>query len=123
MVQFLLALFLTSQLNLKEFPLLSGTMSSDQPLPLQLKGSRPHGSTPLALPPKVTIGDFNSFIQSITELLGADNVEVISTKEQIDDGTYMKPTYTHDPHHVMEQDYFLASAIAAPRNVADVQYV
>lgn len=42
---------------------------------------------------------------------------------EIDDGSYMKPNYTHDPHHVLEQDYFLASAIVAPRNVSDVQYV
>lgn len=77
---------------------------------------------PLALPPKLTLGDFNEFIREIIGLVGSKNVEVISSKDQIDDGSYINPTYTHDPHHIMEQDFFLASAIVAPRNVADVQY-
>jgi len=82
-----------------------------------------HKFTPLALPPKVTLADFNKFIQEITTLVGGENVDIITSKDQIDDKSYMDPTYTHDPHHVMEQDYFLASAVVAPRNVSDVQYV
>lgn len=78
---------------------------------------------PLALPPQVDIEAFNKFIIGIINLIGAENVDVISSKDQIDDGSYMKPTYTHDPHHVLPQDHFLASAIVAPRNVSDVQYV
>lgn len=77
---------------------------------------------PLALPPQLTLGDFNQFIQEIIGLVGPKNVEVISSKDQIDDGSYMNPAHTHDPHHIMEQDYFLASAIVAPRNVTDIQY-
>jgi hypothetical protein len=76
---------------------------------------------PLALPPKITDLDFNHFIEKIINLVGSDNVQVITSKDQIDDASYMDPPYTHDPHHVMEQDYFLASAVVAPRNVADVQ--
>jgi hypothetical protein len=82
-----------------------------------------HKFTPLALPPKVTLADFNKFIQDITDLVGDENVDIITSKDQIDDKSYMDPTYTHDPHHVMEQDYFLASAVVAPRDVSDVQYV
>lgn len=82
-----------------------------------------HKFTPLALPPKVTLADFNKFIEEITTLVGVENVDIITSKDQIDDKSYMDPTYTHDPHHVMEQDYFLASAVVAPRNVSDVQYV
>ncbi|KAJ5203156.1 vanillyl-alcohol oxidase [Penicillium cf. viridicatum] len=78
---------------------------------------------PLALPPKLTNGDFNEFIQEIIELVGMENVEVIASKDQIQDGSYMNPRHTHDPHHILEQDYFLASAIVAPRNVADVQAI
>lgn len=78
---------------------------------------------PLVLPPQVNIESFNKFIIGIINLIGAENVDVISSKDQIDDGSYMKPTYTHDPHHVLPQDHFLASAIVAPRNVSDVQYV
>lgn len=76
----------------------------------------------MTLPPKLSLSDFNEFIQDIIRIVGSENVEVISSKDQVVDGSYMKPTHTHDPHHVMDQDYFLASAIVAPRNVADVQY-
>ncbi|KAJ5885737.1 hypothetical protein N7504_011573 [Penicillium tannophilum] len=82
-----------------------------------------HKFTPLALPPKVTLADFNKFIEEITTLVGVENVDIITSKDQIDDKSYMDPTYTHDPHHVMEQDYFLASAVVAPRNVSDVQAI
>jgi hypothetical protein len=77
--------------------------------------------TPLVLPPGSTLDIFNSFIHGITDLVGSENVDVITSKEQIDDGSYENPTYTHDPHHVLEQDYFLASAVVCPRNVSDVQ--
>ncbi|KAJ5360323.1 vanillyl-alcohol oxidase, partial [Penicillium concentricum] len=74
-------------------------------------------------PPKLTNGDFNEFIQEVIEIVGTENVEVITSKDQIEDGSYMNPRHTHDPHHIMEQDYFLASAIVAPRNVADSQAI
>ncbi|KAJ5350618.1 vanillyl-alcohol oxidase [Penicillium brevicompactum] len=78
---------------------------------------------PLVLPPKLTNGDFNEFILDVIELVGAENVEIITSKDQIQDGTYMNPKHSHDPHHILEQDFFLASAIVAPRNVGDVQFI
>ncbi|OQE40368.1 hypothetical protein PENCOP_c006G05427 [Penicillium coprophilum] len=78
---------------------------------------------PLVLPPKSTNGEFNKFIQEVIELVSTENVEVITSKDQIVDGSYMNPRHTHDPHHIMEQEYFLASAIVAPRSVADVQAI
>ncbi|KAL6705435.1 hypothetical protein ACN47E_006700 [Coniothyrium glycines] len=77
---------------------------------------------PLVLPPNVTEKDFRKFISTCRKVTG-ENVEVISKASQIDDGDYMKPNYTHDPHHVLRQDFFLASAVIAPRSVADVQAV
>lgn len=91
-------------------------------MPETYLSAKPLHFRPLALPPKLTLGSFNEFIQEIIGLVGSKNVEVITSKDQIDDGSYMNPTYTHDPHHIMEQDYFLASAIVAPRNVSEVQY-
>lgn len=85
--------------------------------------AKPLRFKPLVLPPKLSLGDFNHFIQEIINHVGEENVEVVTSNDQIDDGSYMHPTHTHDPHHIMEQNYFLASAIVAPRNVADVQYV
>ncbi|KAF7557117.1 hypothetical protein G7Z17_g922 [Cylindrodendrum hubeiense] len=95
-------------------------------IPLILRNSDAASSAthkPLALPPQVDIEAFNKFITGIIKLIGAENVDVISSKDQIDDASYMKPTYTHDPHHVLPQDYFLASAVVAPRNVSDVQAI
>jgi hypothetical protein len=77
---------------------------------------------PLVLPPHVSKDAFNKFISNCREAVG-DNIDVISSAAQIDDGDYMKPNYTHDPHHVLKQDFFLASAVIAPRNVADVQAI
>lgn len=68
------------------------------------------------------MGEFNKFINVIVGLVGIENVEVPVSKDQSRDGSYMNPTHTHDPHHFMEEDHFLASAIVGPHNVGDVQY-
>jgi FAD/FMN-containing dehydrogenase len=77
---------------------------------------------PLVLPPNLSNDVFNKFLTACEDT-GRDNVEVISSTTQIDDGDYMKPNYTHDPHHILKQDFFLASAVIAPRHVADVQTI
>jgi FAD/FMN-containing dehydrogenase len=77
---------------------------------------------PLVLPPNLSNDVFNKFLTACEDI-GRDNVEVISSTTQIDDGDYMKPNYTHDPHHILKQDFFLASAVIAPRHVADVQTI
>ena len=78
---------------------------------------------PAVLPPCVTAEEFDRFIRQVSELVRSENVVLITSKKNLDDGSYMEPTYTHDPHHVLEQDFFLASAIVAPRNVSDVQEI
>ena len=77
---------------------------------------------PLVLPPNTSSDVFNKFLTACEDI-GRDNIEVISSATQIDDGDYMKPNYTHDPHHILKQEFFLASAVIAPRNVADVQTI
>ena len=77
---------------------------------------------PLVLPPNVSSDAFSQFL-SACQPLGGENIDVISSSSQIDDGSYMKPNYTHDPHHILKQDFFLASAVVAPRNVSDVQTI
>jgi hypothetical protein len=79
--------------------------------------------SPLVLPPNVSNDTFNKFLSACIDAVGSENIDVISSTAQIDDGDYMKPNYTHDPHHVLKQDFFLASAVIAPRNVADVQLI
>ncbi|KAF2181344.1 vanillyl alcohol oxidase [Zopfia rhizophila CBS 207.26] len=78
---------------------------------------------PAVLPPRVMLQQFNDFIKYIVEVVGSDNVDVITSKDMLDDGSYEKPTYTHDPHYVLEQDFFLASAVVAPRTVSEVQKI
>ncbi|KAJ5196151.1 vanillyl-alcohol oxidase [Penicillium cf. viridicatum] len=50
---------------------------------------RPLKFKSLALPPKITNGDFNEFIQEIIELVGTENVEVITKTDQVEDDSYM----------------------------------
>lgn len=76
---------------------------------------------PLVLPPEIDLESFNKFIDEVIALVGSEHVDVITSKSQIDDKSYEDPTYTHDPHHILDQEYFLASAVVAPRNVSDVQ--
>ncbi|RAH82718.1 aryl-alcohol oxidase [Aspergillus japonicus CBS 114.51] len=78
---------------------------------------------PLALPPGLSAKVFNIFLDKVTRLVGAENVDVIATEEQLDPGSYMKPRYSVDPHPVLAPDTFLASATVAPRHVADVQAI
>lgn len=78
---------------------------------------------PLILPPNVSIDSYNKFLSACRDKVGDENVVVITSSFQIDDGDYMNPNYTHDPHHVLKQDFFLASAVITPRNVADVQTI
>lgn len=80
-------------------------------------------SQPLVLPPNVTVDTFNHFLKACGNSVGADDINVISSSSQIVDGDYINPNYTHDPHHILRQDFFLASAVIAPRNVAEVQAI
>ncbi|CAK7221900.1 hypothetical protein SBRCBS47491_004687 [Sporothrix bragantina] len=80
-------------------------------------------TAPLALPHGIDLATFNTFIDNVTSIVGAENVRVITSMDQVDDGSYEEPTHTHDPHHIVDQDVFLASAVVAPRNVADVQAI
>jgi hypothetical protein len=47
---------------------------------------------PLALPPNVSSDVFDNFLTACHDV-GRDNIEVISSASQIDDGNYMKPNY------------------------------
>ena len=79
--------------------------------------------SPLVLPPRITQEQYNDFISTCRSAVGSENIDIISSRDQIQDGDYLKPNYTHDPHHVLQQDFFLASAVIAPRSVADVQAI
>ncbi|KAL4861875.1 hypothetical protein BDV12DRAFT_207686 [Aspergillus spectabilis] len=76
---------------------------------------------PLALPPNTSHDAFSRFITAAQTLVSESNVRVITPDTELIDGTYYDPPKTHDPHHVLDQDYFVASAVIDPRSVPEVQ--
>lgn len=76
---------------------------------------------PLALPPNTSLDAFSRFIAASEGIVGRENIRIVESKEELDDGSYYEPPKTHDPHHVLDQDYFLASAVMNPRSVPEVQ--
>ncbi|OJJ38082.1 hypothetical protein ASPWEDRAFT_168015 [Aspergillus wentii DTO 134E9] len=81
------------------------------------------GSTPkpLALPPNTSLDAFSRFITASQAIVGHENIHIVETKDELNDGSYYEPPKTHDPHHVLDQDYFVASAVINPRSVVEVQ--
>lgn len=80
----------------------------------------PKVQVPLALPPNTSLDAFSRFITASEGIVGQENTRIVDSKD-LDDGSYFEPPKAHDPHHVLEQDYFLASAVINPRSVPEVQ--
>ncbi|KAK8223949.1 aryl-alcohol oxidase [Phyllosticta capitalensis] len=78
---------------------------------------------PLALPPGVTESVFQKFIDRIADTLGSNNVIVVESVHDLPDGSYLEQPYSHDAFHIVDKDAFIASAVANPRHVDDVQHV
>ncbi|KAK1773444.1 hypothetical protein QBC45DRAFT_81201 [Copromyces sp. CBS 386.78] len=78
---------------------------------------------PRRLPPNVTPEAFQTFISRAQSIVGVENVTVVDSQNPLEDGTYMDNCKTHDMHAVYERDYFVASAIVAPRGVPEVQAI
>lgn len=82
----------------------------------------PYSRAPLALPPNTDQKTFANFMSDVHSIVG-DNVTVIESIDQLDDGSYHKQPYAHDPHYFLGKDQMLASAIVCPRSVPDVQAI
>ena len=78
-------------------------------------------TAPLILPPGLSAETFDTYLSKAKEIVGADNVEVVEGEHQFVKDSYMDPAEAHDMFNVFDQDYFIASAIVAPRNVPEVQ--
>jgi FAD/FMN-containing dehydrogenase len=76
---------------------------------------------PRALPPNTSLDAFSRFIIAARAVVTPDNLRVITPDTELVDGSYYEPPKTHDPHHVLDQDYFIASAVVDPRSVPEVQ--
>ncbi|KAJ5382474.1 hypothetical protein N7517_000385, partial [Penicillium concentricum] len=85
--------------------------------PLSLK------MTPLALPPNTSLETFTRFLDEVSKTVGEENIRVVQKLEELQDGSYLEQPRTHDPHHIVDQDYFVASAVICPRSVPDLQAI
>lgn len=99
--------------------------SKDHTTPLAFR--RPNGEStkaagdPIALPPGIDSQTFKNFILRVAEIVGQENVTVITNAEQHDKESYMDPSKVHDMFYILDEDYFISSAVVAPRNVKEVQ--
>ena len=78
---------------------------------------------PLVLPPGIEASQFEGYLKAVTEVVGAENVTVVHSQDVLEKESYGDPSKAHDMFHVFDQDYFIASAVVAPRKVTEVQAV
>lgn len=90
---------------------------------------RPNGEAPrdagdpLVLPPGTSSQKFKDFTLRLTDIVGSDNVTVISKDEELWQESYLEPSKAHDMFHVLEKQYFVASAVVVPQDVPETQEV
>lgn len=80
-------------------------------------------ATPLALPPGVDQSRFGAFLSSARDVVGVQNVAIVTSETQQLEHTYMDPAKSHDMYHILDKDYFIASSIISPRKVPEVQAI
>jgi hypothetical protein len=78
---------------------------------------------PLTLPPGFSSEKYQEFIAAAGELVGKENVLVITDAAQLTHEHYTDPSKVHDMHNVVEKTYFIASAVLSPREVPEVQSI
>ncbi|OIW29505.1 vanillyl alcohol oxidase [Coniochaeta ligniaria NRRL 30616] len=76
---------------------------------------------PLCLPPGVSFDKFKDFIKRAGEICEDANVTVISKSEELSKEHYLDPAKEHDMYHIVGKEYFVSSAVIAPRDVPEVQ--
>lgn len=90
---------------------------------------RPNGEAPrvagqpLCLPPGITYDRFKEFINCAGEICEHENITVISKPEELSHEEYLNPSKAHDMYHIVGKEYFVSSAVVAPRGVPDVQAI
>lgn len=58
---------------------------------------------PLALPPGVSSEEFESYVKEAIEIVGPENVSVITDKEDLNKDKYQDPAKEHDMYHVFDK--------------------
>lgn len=78
---------------------------------------------PLVLPPNVDAPTFQKFTAAAAAITGSENVAIISKTADLGKDDYRDPSKAHDMYHIVGKEHFVASAVVAPRDVAEVQAV
>lgn len=90
---------------------------------------KPNGDTPrnagdpLTLPPGTSSEKFKEYTKRVAEIIGEENVVVITDPNELSKESYLDPSKGHDMFHVLEKEYFVSSAVVMPRDVPDVQAI
>ena len=100
-------------------------------------GSEPQ--RPIALPPNTDLERFKEFMRRAADIVGAENATVISDVSEFGHMSYIEPSKAHDVmsrlalhfthyanyetqmFHIAAEDFFISSAVVAPKDVPDVQ--
>ena len=69
---------------------------------------------PLILPPGISSETFKDFTQRLADIVGQENVTIISKDEEQSQESYLDPSKADDMFHVLEKHYFVRSAVVAP---------
>ncbi len=85
--------------------------------------SKKSAGDPIALPPETSSEEFKEYIKKAIEIIGKENVNVITDKDKLTKENYTDSSKAHDMFHVFDKDYFVASAVVAPRKVIEVQAI
>jgi hypothetical protein len=75
----------------------------------------------LVLPPNTNADKFEEYVRRAADIVGRDNVTIISDHSELTKYSYLDPSKCSDMFWIMEKDYFLCSAVVAPTCVPDVQ--
>ena len=90
---------------------------------------RPNGDTPrtagdpITLPPGTSSEKFKEYTRRAAEIVGEENVVVITDPNELSKESYLDPSKAHDMYHVLEKEYFVSSAVVAPKDIPDVQAI
>ncbi|KIY01585.1 uncharacterized protein Z520_03137 [Fonsecaea multimorphosa CBS 102226] len=78
---------------------------------------------PIVLPPGISSQTFKSFTQRLVDIVGQENVTIVSKATDLSQESYLDPSKAHDMFHILDAQYFVSSAVVAPRDVPDVQAI
>jgi len=98
----------------------STSLEMSKKVPNVTDGTR-KSSDPLTLPPGISSDQFHEFIAAAEEICGKDNVTTVSDLAQLSHEHYTDPSKMHDMHNIVDEEYFVASAVVCPSKVPDVQ--